>query len=111
MNKLECNLLCLNLEESRKFDAKWNIWIGAYDAMRRNVWREAIYGLTEYSDQVRRRFNALKGKFSSGTEFYIIFKPLGNCMIFKIKYNIVILELIGQPYFDLKRNNRKKIMK
>ena len=26
-------------------------------------------------------------------------------MIFKIKYNFVILELIGQPYFDLKRNN------
>ena len=40
----------------------------------------------------------LKGKFSSGTEFSIIFKPLGNCMIFKIKYNFVILELIGQPY-------------
>ena len=49
----------------------------------------------------------LKGKFSSGTEFQIIFKPLGNCMIFKIKYNFVILELIGQPYFDLKRNNSK----
>ena len=28
-------------------------------------------------------------------------------MIFKIKYNFVILELIGQPYFDLKRNNSK----
>ena len=25
-------------------------------------------------------------------------------MLFKIKYNSVILELIGQPYFDLKRN-------
>ena len=32
----------------------------------------------------------LKGKFSSGTEFQINFKPLGNCMIFKIKYNFVI---------------------
>ena len=32
-------------------------------------------------------------------------------MIFKIKYNLVILELIGQPYFDLKRNNSKKCMK
>ena len=51
----------------------------------------------------------LKGKFSSGTEFKIIFKPLGNCMIFKIKYNFVILELIGQPYFDLKRNNSKNL--
>ena len=29
-------------------------------------------------------------------------------MIFKIKYNIVILELIGQPYFDLKQNNSIK---
>ena len=28
-------------------------------------------------------------------------------MIFKIKYNFVILELIGQPYFDLKRKNSK----
>ena len=28
-------------------------------------------------------------------------------MIFKIKYNFVILELIGQPYFDLKQNNSK----
>ena len=26
-------------------------------------------------------------------------------MIFKVKYNFVILELIGQPYFDLKQNN------
>ena len=32
-----------------------------------------------------------------------------NCMIFKIKYNFVILELIGRPYFDLKRNNSKKV--
>ena len=49
----------------------------------------------------------------------IIFKPLGSCMIFEIKYicsfryataNFVILELIGQPYFDLKRNNSKKCM-
>ena len=32
-------------------------------------------------------------------------------MIFKINYNCVILELIGQPYFDLKRNNSKKYMK
>ena len=30
-------------------------------------------------------------------------------MIFKIKYNFVILELIGQPYFDLKRNNNKNV--
>ena len=28
-------------------------------------------------------------------------------MIFKIKYNFVILELIGQPYFDSKQNNSK----
>ena len=28
-------------------------------------------------------------------------------MIFKIKSNFVILELIGQPYFDLKQNNNK----
>ena len=28
-------------------------------------------------------------------------------MIFKIKYNFVDLELIGQPYFDLKRNTVK----
>ena len=30
-------------------------------------------------------------------------------MIFKIKYNFVIFELIGQPYFDLKWNNSKYI--
>ena len=30
-------------------------------------------------------------------------------MIFKIKCNFVILELIGQPYFDLKRNNGKNV--
>ena len=30
-------------------------------------------------------------------------------MIFKIKYNFVILELIGQPYFDLKRNNSNSV--
>ena len=30
-------------------------------------------------------------------------------MIFQIKYNFVILELIGQPYFDLKRNNSKNV--
>ena len=36
---------------------------------------------------------------------------MGNCMIFDIKYNFVILELIGQPYFDLKRNNSKKCIK
>ena len=30
-------------------------------------------------------------------------------MIFKIKYDFVILELIGQAYFDLKRNNRKNV--
>ena len=28
-------------------------------------------------------------------------------MIFKIKYNFVIFELIGQPYLDIKRNNSK----
>merc|ERR1712074_453515 len=55
------------------------------------------------------RLHYLKGKFSSGTKFLIIFKPLGNCMIFKIKYNFVILELIGQPYFDLKRNHSKNV--
>ena len=48
-------------------------------------------------------------KFSSGTEFLIIFRPLGNCMIFKIKYNVVILELIVQLYFDLKRNKSKHV--
>ena len=30
-------------------------------------------------------------------------------MIFKIKYNFVILELIGQPYFDIKQNNSKNV--
>ena len=30
-------------------------------------------------------------------------------MILKIKYNFVILELIGQPYFDLKQNNSKNL--
>ena len=30
-------------------------------------------------------------------------------MIFKIKYNFVILELTGQPYFDLKQNNSKNL--
>ena len=30
-------------------------------------------------------------------------------MIFRIKYNFVILELIGQPYFDLKQNNSKDV--
>ena len=30
-------------------------------------------------------------------------------MIFKIKYNFVILELIEQPYFDLKLNNSKNV--
>ena len=30
-------------------------------------------------------------------------------MIFKIKYDFVILELIGQPYFDLKQNNSKNV--
>ena len=30
-------------------------------------------------------------------------------MIFKIKYNFVILELIGQPYFDWKQNNSKNV--
>ena len=59
---------------------------------------------------LQRHCKILKGKFSSGTEFLIIFKPLGNCnMIFKIKYNFVILELIGQPYFDLKQNNSKNV--
>ena len=28
-------------------------------------------------------------------------------MIFKIKYKFEILELVGQPYFDLKQNNSK----
>ena len=32
-------------------------------------------------------------------------------IIFEINYNFVNLELIGQPYFDLKRNNSKKCMK
>ena len=31
-------------------------------------------------------------------------------MIFEIKYNFVILELIGQPQFNSKRNNSKKNM-
>ena len=31
-------------------------------------------------------------------------------MLFKIKYNFVILELVGQPYFDLKRNNSKNLL-
>ena len=31
-------------------------------------------------------------------------------MIFEIKYNFVVLELIGQPYFDLNQNNSKKCM-
>ena len=52
----------------------------------------------------------LKGYFSSGTEFEIIFEPLGSCIIFEIKYNFVILELIGQPYFDLKQNNSKNVL-
>ena len=52
---------------------------------------------------------SVKGMFSSGTEFQIIFKPLGNCMTFKLKYNFVILELIGQPNFDLKRNNSQNV--
>ena len=30
-------------------------------------------------------------------------------MIFKIEYNFVILELIGQPYVDLKQNNSKNL--
>ena len=31
-------------------------------------------------------------------------------MIFQnIKYDFVILELIGQPYFDLKQNNSKNL--
>ena len=30
-------------------------------------------------------------------------------MIFKIKFYFVILELIGQQYFDLKRNNSKNV--
>ena len=51
----------------------------------------------------------LKGKFSSGTEFLIIFKPLVDGMIFKSKYNFVILELIGQPCCDLERNNSKNV--
>ena len=31
-------------------------------------------------------------------------------MIFKIKYNFVILELIAQSYFNLKRNNSKNLL-
>ena len=57
-------------------------------------------------------FLLLKGKFSSGTEFEILFKPLVSlvdCMIFKSKYNFVIFELIGQPYCDLERNNSKNV--
>ena len=49
-----------------------------------------------------KRDKELKGLFSSGTEFEIIFQPLGNCIIFEIKYNFVILELIGQPFFLFK---------
>ena len=30
-------------------------------------------------------------------------------MIFQIKYDFVILELIGQPYFDSKQNNSKNV--
>ena len=30
-------------------------------------------------------------------------------MIFKLKFNFVILELIGQPYCDLEQNNIKNI--
>ena len=30
-------------------------------------------------------------------------------MIFKIKYNFMILELIGQPYFDFKQNYSKNL--
>ena len=47
--------------------------------------------------------------YCSGTEFDIIFKPLGNCIMFEIKYNCVMFELIGQPYFNLKRNNRQNV--
>ena len=32
-------------------------------------------------------------------------------MIFKIKYNFVILELIGQPHFDLKVHRNQKQLK
>ena len=30
-------------------------------------------------------------------------------MIFEIKYNFVILELIWQPHFDLKQNNSENV--
>ena len=30
-------------------------------------------------------------------------------MIFKIKYNFVVLELIGKPYFDLNQNNSENV--
>ena len=30
-------------------------------------------------------------------------------MILKIKYNFVVLELIGLPYLDFKRNNSKNV--
>ena len=51
----------------------------------------------------------LKGKFSSGTKFQITFKPMANTVIFKSKYNFVILELIGQPCCDLEQNNNKNV--
>ena len=34
---------------------------------------------------------------------------MGKCIIFEIKYNLVNLELIGHPYFDLKRNNSQNV--
>ena len=32
-------------------------------------------------------------------------------MILKIEYTFVIFQLIGQRYLDLKRNNRKNVVK
>ena len=66
---------------------------------RKTVWTQLILSLFEgrffFSFKVIHRClsncwviythqNILKGKFSSDTEFKIIFKPLGNCMIFPI---------------------------
>ena len=34
---------------------------------------------------------------------------MANTVIFKSKYNFVILELIGQPCCDLEQNNNKNV--
>ena len=36
---------------------------------------------------------------------------MANCIIFEIKYNFVVFELIGQSYFDFKLSNSQKCMK